>query len=504
VVEHFDVLIVGAGLSGIGAAHHLRTLRPGRTYVILEERERIGGTWDLFRYPGVRSDSDMFTMGYSFRPWTRPKAISPGEDIRDYIAATAREEGIDGSIRFRHAVTRASWSSDEARWTVEGTRRSADGEREPVTLTCGFLLSCAGYYRTSAGYTPELPGIERFTGRVVHPQAWPGDLDYAGKRVVVIGSGATAVTLVPAMARTAGRVTMLQHSPTWIISMPEEDEVASALRRLLPAAWAYRLSRWKNVALMTLIYRMSRLFPGLVGKALLRQASRQLGPSVDVGAHFTPRYGPWEQRMCLVPDGDLFAALREGRASVATGTIETFTETGVRLLSGEELEADVVVTATGLVMQPLGGIELHVDGRVVDLGRVLSYKGVMFSGVPNLAAVFGYVNASWTLKADLIGAWVCRLLNVMEKKGALQVTPTAWDEAPVAPFVERFSPGYVERALASWPKQGRRSPWRVHQSYLRDTISLKWSRVDDGALVFSRLDATPAAGPPAARPSRGR
>jgi cation diffusion facilitator CzcD-associated flavoprotein CzcO len=255
---------------------------------------------------------------------------------------------------------------------------------------------------------------------------------------------------------------------------------------------------------MTLIYRMSRLFPGLVGKALLRQASRQLGPSVDVGAHFTPRYGPWEQRMCLVPDGDLFAALREGRASVATGTIETFTETGVRLLSGEELEADVVVTATGLVMQPLGGIELHVDGRVVDLGRVLSYKGVMFSGVPNLAAVFGYVNASWTLKADLIGAWVCRLLNVMEKKGALQVTPTAWDEAPVAPFVERFSPGYVERALASWPKQGRRSPWRVHQSYLRDTISLKWSRVDDGALVFSRLDATPAAGPPAARPSRGR
>jgi len=488
-VAHFDVLIVGAGLSGIDAAHHLQTLCPSRTYVILEQRERIGGTWDLFRYPGIRSDSDMFTMGYSFRPWTMPKAISPGQDIREYITATASEEGIDRHIRFGHAVTRASWSSETARWTVEGSRRTPEGREEPVTLTCGFLLSCAGYYRYSAGYTPGFPGLERFEGRVVHPQAWPDALDYAGKRVVVVGSGATAVTLVPAMARTAGHVTMLQRSPTWVVSMPEEDAIANRLRAVLPATWAYRLSRWKNVAYMTFMYQLARRSPGFVKKGLLSQAAAHLGPGVDVATHFTPRYNPWEQRVCLVPDADLFVALREGRASVVTDHVATFTEKGIALRSGRELEADVVVTATGLVMQPLGGIELAVDGRPVDLGGRLSYKGVMLSGVPNLAAVFGYVNASWTLKADLICAWVCRLLNVMERKGARQVTPTSRDVEAAAPFVEHFSSGYVQRALARLPKQGRKSPWRVYQNYFRDLLALRWSRIDDGALVFSSPEA---------------
>jgi cation diffusion facilitator CzcD-associated flavoprotein CzcO len=484
-LEHVDVLIVGAGLSGIDAAHHLQALCPGKTYAILEQRERIGGTWDLFRYPGIRSDSDMLTMGYSFRPWTDPRAISPGAEIREYIETAAREEGIDRRIRFRHAVRRASWSSEGARWTVEGTRLSPDGRDEPFALTCGFLFSCAGYYRYSAGYTPELPGLERFAGRVVHPQAWPEDLDHAGQRVLVVGSGATAVTLVPALAKTAAHVTMLQRSPTWIVSMPERDAVANALRAVLPARWAYRLSRWKNVAFMWLLYRMSRRFPRFVGRGLLAQVRRQVGPGVDVETHFRPRYGPWEQRLCLVPDGDLFRALREGRASVATGTIETFTETGVRLASGEQIPADVVVTATGLVMQLLGGVTLTVDGQAVDLGERLSYKGVLFSGVPNLAAVFGYVNASWTLKADLVCAWVCRLLLEMDRRSARQVTPSTDGEEPAAPFVEGFAPGYVMRALDLWPKQGRRDPWRVHQDYFRDCLSVGSRRFDDDALVFS-------------------
>ncbi len=493
-MEHFDVVIVGAGLSGIDAAHHLQTLCPRRRYVILEQRERIGGTWDLFRYPGIRSDSDMLTMGYSFRPWTNPRAISPGGDIREYVAATAREEGIDRKIRFRHAVTRASWSSATARWTVEGRRRREGAGEEPVRLTGSFLFFCAGYYRYSAGHTPEFPGIERFGGRVIHPQAWPEDLDYAGKRVIVIGSGATAVTLVPALARRAAHVTMLQRSPTYYISMPERDRLTNALRAVLGARAAYRLGRWKNVALMTFIYQMARRFPHLAKRAFLGQARRALGPAFDP-AHFTPRYDPWEQRLCLVPDGDLFAALRSGRASVVTDEISSFTERGITLRSGGCLEADVVVTATGLVMQALGGVEILVDDRPVDLGRALSYKGVMFSGVPNLAAVFGYINASWTLKADLICAWVCRLLNRMHKRGARQVTPTAGDDTAAAPFLEHFSSGYVQRAIASWPKQGRRTPWRVHQNYFCDALSLKWGRLDDGVLVFSNHEPRPP-GPP--------
>jgi cation diffusion facilitator CzcD-associated flavoprotein CzcO len=484
-VEYFDVLIMGAGLSGIDAAHHLQKLCPNKSYVILEQRERIGGTWDLFRYPGIRSDSDMLTMGYSFRPWTHAKAISPGNDIRDYIVAAARDEGIDRHIRFGHQIKRAAWSSEEAKWTIDAVRKLPDGREEPVTLTCNFLFSCAGYYRYSGGYTPEFPGIGRFRGRVIHPQAWPEDLDYAGKRVVIIGSGATAVTLLPAMAKTAGHVTMLQRSPTYIISMPEQDVIANWLRRVLPPMWAYRLSRWKNVALMTYVYQLAKHYPSFVKSGLIKKVGQELGPDFDVQTHFTPRYNPWEQRLCLVPDADFFRAIKSGRASVVTDHIETFTEKGIQLQSGKELEADIVITATGLVMQAFGGADLSVDGHSVDFGKTLAYKGVMVSGVPNLASIFGYINASWTLKADLICTYVCRLLNFMDKKGVRQVTPTPRDATAVATFVERFSPGYIERALEHWPKQGTKSPWRVYQNYFRDTLSMKWSPIGNDALKFS-------------------
>jgi monooxygenase len=483
--EHFDVLIMGAGLSGIDAGYHLQKLCPNKSYVILEQRKQIGGTWDLFRYPGIRSDSDMLTMGYSFRPWTHPRAISRGDDIRDYIADTARDAGIDRNIRFLHKIKTASWSSQQANWTVAAVRKLPDGSEEPVTLTCNFLLSCAGYYRYSAGYSPEFPNASRFQGRIVHPQAWPEDLDYAGKRVVVIGSGATAVTLIPAMARTAGHVTMLQRSPTYIVSMPEQDRIHNWLRRFLPAMWAYRLSRWKNVAYMTYVYQLARQYPDFVKKGILKKVREQLGPDYDVETHFSPRYNPWTQRLCLVPDADLFEAIKSNRASVVTDQIETFTEKGILLKSGKELEADIIITATGLVMQMFGGIQLFVDGQRIDPGATLAYKGVMISGVPNLASVFGYINASWTLKADLICNYVCRLLNLMDRKGVRQVTPKNGSQSAVANFVENFSSGYVARAVANWPKQGSKSPWRVYQNYFRDIVSLKWSSFDDGALEFS-------------------
>jgi monooxygenase len=476
---------MGAGLSGIGAGHYLQTLCRGKSYAILEQREQIGGTWDLFRYPGIRSDSDMLTMGYSFRPWTNAKAISPGDDIREYITATARDEGIDRHIRFRHQIKCAEWSTDEARWTVEALRTTPEGGQESVALSCNFLLSCAGYYRYSAGYLPEFPDANRFQGRLIHPQGWPENLDYAGKRVLIIGSGATAVTLLPAMAKTAGHVTMLQRSPTYIISLPEQDRIANFLRRIMPGMWAYRLSRWKNVGFQAYVYQLSQRFPNFVKRGLIKKVSEQLGADFDVETHFTPRYRPWEQRMCLVPEGDMFAAIKSGRASVVTDQIETFTEKGVLLKSGKELEADIIVTATGLVMQAFGGIEMTVDKRRIDPAQVLAYKGVMMSGVPNFASVFGYINASWTLKADLIANYVCRVLNIMDRKGMRQVTPQPKGETAVAPFVEKFTPGYIQRALAGWPKQGSKKPWRVNQNYFKDTFALKWSRVDDGALEFS-------------------
>jgi len=484
--EHFDVLIVGAGLSGIDAAHHLREKCPTKTFVILESRAAIGGTWDLFRYPGVRSDSDMLTMGYAFRPWKNPKAISDGHSIRQYISDAAREEGIDKHIRFHHKVVRAEWSSQDARWKVEASRHLPDGREEAVTIICNFLFSCAGYYKYSAGYTPEFPGRERFKGTIVHPQAWPGDLNYSGKRVVVIGSGATAVTLIPAMAKTAAHVTMLQRSPTYIVSYPELDKLAIALRRLLPSKLAYGLARWKNIGFMTYAYQFARRRPEVAKKAILKLASNELGADYDIATHFTPGYYPWEQRLCLVPDGDLFVAIRDGRASVATDQIETFTEKGIQLKSGKELEADIVVTATGLVLEILGGIEVRVDGKRVDFSETLSYKGVMFSDVPNLASVFGYINASWTLKADLICSYVARLIAYMDKKGYAQVTPRNREPAmPRAAFIEHFSSGYVQRSLAKLPKQGAKPPWRVKQNYFADMMSLKYAAIPTKALEFS-------------------
>jgi cation diffusion facilitator CzcD-associated flavoprotein CzcO len=495
--EHFDVIIVGAGLSGIGAAHHLQRNCPGKSFAILESRASIGGTWDLFRYPGIRSDSDMYTMGYSFRPWTDAKAIADGPSILNYIRDTAKEAGIDRHIRFNHRVGRASWSSKDALWTVE--TKSTQGDAKEETFTCNFLFMCSGYYRYAAGYTPEFAGTDAFKGRLVHPQHWPDDLDYADKRVVVIGSGATAVTLIPSMAKTAAHVTMLQRSPTYIVSRPEADAAADWLRSHLPAKIAYGLTRWKNVLLGMYFFRLCRRKPDQVKDFILKAVRQELGPDYDIATHFTPRYKPWDQRMCLVPDSDLFGAIRSGHASVVTDTIDRFTETGIKLDSGRELEADIVVTATGLVMELLGGMEVEVDGRKIDFAKTLNYKGMMYSDVPNLASAFGYTNASWTLKCDLTCGYVCRLLNFMDAKGFRQCTPRNRDEAMSAePFLD-FSSGYVQRALDRLPKQGAKAPWKLHQNYALDIMSLKFSALQDSAMEFTAPKNV--AGAPEARPN---
>jgi cation diffusion facilitator CzcD-associated flavoprotein CzcO len=480
--EHLDVLIVGAGLSGIGAAHHLQVAFPGRNYAILEAREDLGGTWDLFRYPGIRSDSDMHTLGYRFRPWTNSKTIADGASILDYVRQTARDGGIEGRIRFRHRVVRAEWSSEEARWAVEAERSDTG---ETVTVTCGYLWVCSGYYRYDEGFTPELDGTESFGGRIVHPQHWPDDLDYAGKRVVVIGSGATAVTLVPAMAGEAAHVTMLQRSPTYIASLPAEDPLAGALRRVLPDKAVYAIVRWKNVLLQTAFYQLSRRRPQAVKKMVRRGVERALPAGYDIDKHFKPRYNPWDQRMCLVPNGDLFKAIGDGSASVVTDTIDTFTEGGIRLDSGEELEADVVVTATGLNLVFLGGMELVVDGQAVDVPKTMTYKGMMLSGVPNCAFTVGYTNASWTLKADLTSEYVCRLLAHMDAHGYTQSVPEITDPTVTeAPLLD-FTSGYVLRSLDKFPKQGSKEPWKLRQNYIFDMRSIRRGPIDDGAMQFS-------------------
>ncbi|TDB74967.1 NAD(P)/FAD-dependent oxidoreductase [Micromonospora sp. KC723] len=489
--DHVDVLIVGAGLSGVGAACHLRRDCPDKTYAVLEARGAIGGTWDLFRYPGVRSDSDMFTLGYSFKPWTDPKAIADGDSIRDYVRDTAREYGVGEHIRFHHRVVRAEWDSVAARWTVYAHRADTG---EDVALTCSFLFTCAGYYRYDAGYTPELPGIDRFTGKLVHPQHWPAELDHTGRRVVVIGSGATAVTLVPAMARRAAHVTMLQRSPTYVLSLPSRDVVADALRRWLPPTAAHPLVRWKNVLLGTVNFQLSRRAPGLVRRLLRRAAKGRLPAGYDVDRHFSPRYDPWDQRLCVAPDGDLFEAVRAGRASVVTDTIDTFTEHGVRLASGEELPADVVVTATGLNLLALGGMGVAVDGVDVDLADTVAYKGMMLSGVPNFALTIGYTNASWTLKADLVATYVCRLLRHLDATGDQIVTPVPPPDGALAPLIDLTS-GYVLRSLDTLPRQGSRAPWRLHQNYPRDVLLMRHGRLVDEGVRFSRATApTPATG----------
>ncbi|HVV07894.1 NAD(P)/FAD-dependent oxidoreductase [Amycolatopsis sp.] len=478
--DHVDVLIVGAGLSGIGAACHLRRELPGRTFTILEARDAIGGTWDLFRYPGVRSDSDMFTLGYGFRPWTDAQAIADGESIRTYIRETAREFGVDREIRFGHRVVAADWSSDRAQWTV---RAEAGGQI--VEITCGFLFVNSGYYRYDEGYTPKFEGIENFRGTVVHPQHWPGDLDYAGKQVVVIGSGATAVTLVPALAGTAGHVTMLQRSPSYVIALPGKDKLAGRLKNLVPDKVLTPFLRWQHVLLGTLMFELSRSRPGLVKKLLRQGVRRQLPEGYDVDTHFAPRYEPWDQRLCVVPDGDLFRAVRKGQASIVTDGISEFTERGVRLASGQELEADIVVTATGLNLLPVGGMKISLDGTGVDLAKTVSYKGMMLSGVPNFAMTIGYTNASWTLKADLVARYVCRVLRHMASRGYQVVTPnTPEGPLPDVPFID-LQAGYVLRSIDKLPKQGAAAPWRLHQNYPRDVLLLRRGPIDD-AVTFSR------------------
>ena len=480
MTDHFDVLIVGAGLSGIGAAYHLQKRCPAKTYAILEGRSSIGGTWDLFRYPGIRSDSDMYTLGYNFRPWREAKAIADGPSILGYVRDTATEAGIDRHIRFGHRVKAAAWSTADACWTV-----TCEVDGAATEVTANFVMLCSGYFNYAAGYTPEWPGTADFAGQFVHPQFWPETLDVTGKRVVVIGSGATAVTLVPELAKTAASVTMLQRSPTYVVSRPAADAVADWLRRNLPATLAYRLVRLKNVSLGAWFFNMARKKPAQVKERLVGMVREQLGPDYDVATHFTPRYNPWDQRLCLVPDADLFAAIKAGRADVVTDTIDTFTAGGIRLASGKELAADIVITATGLDMQLAGGATFSVDGVPVPLNEALSYKGMMFSDVPNLVSVFGYTNASWTLKADLTSEYACRLLNAMDAKGMRQCTPVrAGAAVDPAPFLD-FSSGYVARGVARFPRQGVEKPWRVDQNYMKDVMTIRYGKVDDGRMAFT-------------------
>ncbi len=481
--EHLDVLVVGAGLSGIGAAHYLQTECPWASYAIFEARGSIGGTWDLFRYPGIRSDSDMHTLGYSFRPWDGEKSIADGDSILQYIKDTAAESGIDRRIRFDHRIVAADWSTDEARWRI--TARRGDGAT--FTLTAGFLFSCTGYYRYDHGYLPDFDGMREFEGTLIHPQHWPEDLDFINKRVVVIGSGATAMTLVPALARSAAHVTMLQRSPSYVASLPQRSPIAAFFRRVLPRQSAGTAAKWAHALMTQSFYAVSRRYPEQVKRFLRKGLERELPAGYDIDTHFTPRYNPWDQRFCAVPDGDLFKAIREGSASVVTDTVERFTRTGVLLSSGQELQADIVVTATGLELLFLGGIDLSVDGAAVNPAGRLTYKGMMIEGVPNLAVAIGYTNASWTLKCDLTCQYVCRLLDFMRSQGQTQCVPCNADPAVSdgGPLLGLTS-GYIQRSAHLLPQQGTRPPWMVHQSYLRDYRALRMSEVDDGVMEFSR------------------
>jgi cation diffusion facilitator CzcD-associated flavoprotein CzcO len=481
--EHFDVLIVGAGLSGIGAGCHLTRECPDRSYVILEAREDTGGTWDLFRYPGIRSDSDMHTLGYSFKPWKDAKTIADGPSILSYIRETASEYGVGDHIRCRHRVVSAAWDSSQARWAVTAERGDAG---DTVVLTCSFLLMCSGYYDYGGGYTPQFEGMDRFRGALIHPQQWPEELDYAGKRVLVIGSGATAVTLVPAMARKAAHVTMLQRSPSYMVSLPAVDPLAKLARRMLPTNLAYQAVRWKNVALMALSYQLSRRRPQLIKAIIRRGVASQLPEGYEVDTHFKPSYNPWDQRLCVCPDGDLFEAIRDGAATIVTDEVQRFTETGVELRGGGEVEADVVVTATGLQLLPLGGLELTIDGRRLDLPERMTYKGMMLGGVPNAALVIGYTNASWTLKCDLTLEYVCRLLNHMRERDYAYCVPRDADPEVVSEPLLNLNSGYILRSVDKFPRQGSVRPWRVYQNYALDMMTLRLGSVEDGVMRFVR------------------
>ena len=498
-MQSYDVIIVGAGLSGIGAAHHLQQHCPGKSYAILESRDALGGTWDLFRYPGIRSDSDMYTLGYNFKPWLQSKAIADGPSILDYVRETASENNIDEHIFYNKRLRRATWSSGDARWELE--IESADGElQEPIR--CNFLYMCCGYYQYEQGYSPEFAGRESFSGQIVHPQHWPDDLNYQNKRVLVIGSGATAMTLVPAMTDKAAHVTMVQRSPTYVISRPASDWLANLLRRILPTQLGYRIVRWKNVLQQRLLYRKSREKPEKLKAWLLRAARKALPKDYDFDKHFLPRYNPWDERMCLIPDADLFKALSNGQASIVTGEIDHFNECGLKMKSGEQLDADIIVTATGLNLQVLGGAEFVVDGEAIDFAKTVSYKGLMTSDVPNMVQCFGYINASWTLRADLTSEFVCRLINHMDNSGVEECVPKLRDEdakMPLRPWIDDFSPGYMARVMHLFPRQGDRAPWLNTQDFATDKTLIGEAELDDGVLRFRRATQSSAPAQPSER-----
>ncbi|WP_429910723.1 flavin-containing monooxygenase [Glycocaulis sp.] len=491
--QNVDVLIVGAGISGIGAAWHLQHRAPGQSYAIIEARGQIGGTWDLFRYPGIRSDSDMYTFGYNFRPWVDGKVFADGPSIRRYVTDTAREAGIDRHIRFNTRVISASWDSGPARWTV-----TVEGPEGRQALTARFLMVCSGYYRYEQGYMPEFEGLADFAGEIIHPQKWPEDHDYAGKRVVIIGSGATAVTLVPAMAEKAAHVTMLQRSPSYIAARPSRDAVADALRKILPGRLAYALSRVKNIGLSMFFFQLSRVWPGFVKRGVIKAIRAELGEDFDVERHFSPHYNPWDQRFCLAPDGDFFDALKGSKASIVTDHVERFEKGGIRLKSGELIEADLIIPATGLEMQVGGGMDISVDGESVVPAGKITYRGMMLSGVPNAALAFGYTNASWTLKIDLTAERVCRLLNHMERQGHDYCVPVPPDGIELAPLLD-FSSGYVQRALPHLPRQGTKAPWRTYQNYVQDMLTIRYGRLEDGHLRFRKAKGDASVADPVAR-----
>ena len=484
-VNHVDVLIIGAGLSGIGAASHLEREAPNKSYAILESRGAMGGTWDLFRYPGIRSDSDMHTLGYSFKPWKHERAIADGPAILDYIRETAREYDVEKHIRYNHRATKISWDSSRALWTVSIEKQGASAG----TISCNFIYSCTGYYRYDKGYTPDFPDIEQFKGQVIHPQLWPEDLDYADKNVVVIGSGATAITVVPEMAKTAKHVTMLQRSPTYVVSRPGRDAFALRMHRWLPSRLAYLVTRWKNVSMQALIYQYSRRRPQKMKEFLLALTRRELSGKVDVDTHFNPKYNPWDQRLCLVPDSDLFRSLRRGTSSVVTDHIQRFTKTGIKLESGDLLKADIVVTATGLELLPMGGMEIEVDGKTMVLPDTLGYRGMMLSDIPNFVLAAGYTNASWTLKCDLTSEYVCRMLNHMDKKGFAYCVPRNRDPAMERVSFLDLASGYVDRSIDRFPKQGLKSPWKLYQNYLLDILSLRFGAMNDKELEYGKVKA---------------
>lgn len=479
--EHVDMLIIGAGLSGVGMACHLKRHCPEKSCLILEARARMGGTWDLFRYPGIRSDSDMFTFGYAFKPWVSSQNLADGPSILNYIREAAQENGVERLIRYNARVEQIAWDSAQALWTVSYAD-TASGETK--RLTCKFINGCTGYYNYEHGYEPEFPGCEDFQGKIIHPQKWPEDLDYRGKRVVVIGSGATAVTIVPEMAREAAHVTMLQRSPTYMGSIPEQDRVTTFLRKWLPEMWVYRIARTIRVAIMALFFNLSRRYPDRIRKFVLKGVRKEVGPDVDM-KHFTPRYNPWDERFCAVKGGDLFRAVREGRASIVTDHIDRFTPRGIKLQSGEELEADIIVTATGLELKFFGGIEILVDGQSFDCTQKMCYRGVMLEDLPNLAFTFGYTNASWTLKADITSEWICRLLKRMDQLGAGSAAPVNRDGSVERGNFLDFTSGYIQRGLHQFPKIGNKAPWKLKQLYPYDLLMLRYSKLDDGVLQFT-------------------